>query len=274
VGGQRFTSHPKAGGFFVPKEERMFSIDPRTGRRTTGRFTFNRTDGNEGGGDGGNAAVDSFRRRLEKMNGDAQAFAMELFDENRRYREKNRQITEERDALKAKVPAEGSVILAGDDAKLFADLTAKVPLKDAKGKLDEADAATGKLADYERRELYRQVSEAHGFKPGVLERLARTDGITLALDREVERDDGKGNKTKVKVASVKDASGQVLPLEEYAQKHWADFQPALTAQGAAGGGNQQDRKVFRTGPGERDAQPVNAAQKHIQGAYQRPDKKE
>jgi murein DD-endopeptidase MepM/ murein hydrolase activator NlpD len=239
VGGQRFTSHPKAGGFLVPKEERMFSIDPRTGRRLVGRFIFNRDGGNDGGGGGGGGAdvLAAFQSRLEKMNGNAQAFAQQLYSENAELRAKRREAEAERDALKAKVPTEGSVVLSGDDAKLFAELTAKVPLKDAKDKLAAAETATGKLADYERRELIQQVAEAHGFKANVLERLAKTDGITLALDREIERDDGKGGKTKVKVATVKDASGQTLPLEEYAQKNWADFQPALTAQGGGQQGN-------------------------------------
>jgi hypothetical protein len=239
VGGQRFTSHPKAGGFFVPKEERMFSIDPRTGRRLVGRFIFNRDGGNDGGGGGGGAgeAERNLQNLLAKKNGDAVALAAQLLAENADLRAKRREAEAERDTLKAKVPTEGAVVLTGDDAKLFAELTAKVPLKDAKSKLDEAETATGKLADLEARDLYRQAADAHGYKPGVLERLARQDGITIALDREVERDDGKGNKAKVKVASVKDASGQTLPLEEYAQKNWADFQPALTAQGGGQQGN-------------------------------------
>lgn len=161
-------------------------------------------------------------RLLEKHKGDAMSLAAQLLSENAGLREDRRTLTSERDALKAKVPAEGAIVLTGDDAKAFTDLTAKVPLKDLPTRLGEAEAATGKLRTLERQALFRQAADAHGMRPSVLERLAGPD-LTLELT-EVEKD-GK----KVPVARVKDADGTLRPLDEYARAAWADFLPALKA---------------------------------------------
>jgi hypothetical protein len=237
----------------------MFSIDPRTGRRLVGRFTFNRDGGNDGGNAGGGAgeAERNLQNLLAKKNGDAVALAAQLLAENADLRAKRRTVEEERDALKAKVPAEGSVILTGDDARTFGELTAATPLKDLKGKLDEATTATSKLQTLERQQTVRDAADALGWDAKRLERLLKD----APLEVKTEKRDGKD----VTVYAVKDGETTVA-LEEAFQ----DFLPALTAQGA-GSGQQEKSKQFYAGPGTRDAKPPTpeelAAAKRATGEY-------
>jgi hypothetical protein len=238
----------------------MFSIDPRTGRRTTGRFTFNRDGGNDGGNAGGGAgeAERNLQNLLAKKNGDAVALAAQLLAENADLRAKRREAEAERDTLKAKVPTEGSVVLTGDDAKVYQDLTGKVPLKDLPKRLEDADKATTDLATLQKKDQIRSVATDEHLNADVL--------LEFGSDYEyVQVDVNKDGKT-TKAWAVKDGDKTIPVLEHDRLKKLA---PALTAQGEASG--QERKQHVYAGPGTRDAKPPTpeelAAAKRATGEY-------
>lgn len=66
----------------------------------------------------------------------------------------------------------------------------------------------------QRRELYRQAADVHGYKAAVLGHLL--DGVDVAIK---DSDDGK--------AAVVVEGDKEIPLPDYVQSQWADFVPAL-----------------------------------------------
>lgn len=143
---------------------------------------------------------------------------------NYKLREKNRQLRDEVSALRSKAAPEGAVMLDANEAaqwQAYQELGVDPP--SLKAALAERDEAKGRLTALEREKIVRDVAEAAHYKPGVLGQLPGADALTFEL-----RDTTVDGETK-KAAFVKYADGQVTPLADYAQEHWADFLPALDA---------------------------------------------
>lgn len=135
-----------------------------------------------------------------------------------RQRVKNRTLTDERDALRAKVPADGAVLMTPEDAAaLEAYRTLGTP--DAlKGAQDAAQQASTKLATYERERTAHAAASAHEWKPSVLAKLPSLQG------KDIEARDADG-------APAYFVEG--TPLLDYVTAHDAEFLPALQAAPAA-----------------------------------------
>lgn len=184
---------------------------------------LNEADKGTGSGDLPADVLKSFERLLERHGNSATTVAQLLFTENKELRDKVRQI-------EGKVPADGAVVLTGADVAAWDAYKALGKPDDIKQGLDERTQLQGQLSGAQRAETLRTVAEAVGYKPAVLsnlDRMAKAEGKELAFSVRDEQRDGKA----VKVAYVKDGDKET-PITDYAQSNWADFLPALSAQGA------------------------------------------
>ena len=133
-----------------------------------------------------------------------------------------RTVRQERDALKAALPPEGSVMLARQDAEKWAAYQALGKVDDLKTAVTERDSFRSDLSGRDRRDLNRTAADAAGYRPGVLEKLLPADAVTSVRDVQV---DGR----PVKTAFVTIA-GTERPLSEWATSEHADFMPSLAMQ--------------------------------------------
>jgi hypothetical protein len=195
------------------------------------------------------------QRLIERQGGEAGRVAELLYRENHELREKNR-------TLAAQAPAQGAVVLQGEQAAQWTAYTALGKAEELKAAIEARSAAEGRLTALEREATLRTVAEASGYKASVLGQLPGASDLTFAV-REVEAD---GKKTPT--AFVTDTAGQEHALTAYAQQHWADFLPALAASqgGTAGQGASFVRQA--TG-GSAPSSPVDA---FIQQSNERRDK--
>jgi hypothetical protein len=174
----------------------------------------------QGGGTGGRdeATILEGLQNLIRREGGADATAQLLYHENARHRERIRQ-------LEQQLPGEGAVVLSGDQAQAWQTYQGLGAPTDVQQRLTAAEQAQQELAGLRRAEQIRGVAEAAGYRPTVLERLA--EGLEFEV-REEQRD---GQAARVPYVVTKSEQGeQRTPLAEYAQTHWADFLPALSAQ--------------------------------------------
>lgn len=191
----------------------------------------------------------TLQKELAKKDGDAIALAADLLADNAAYRRKNADLKAEADALKAKVPSEGTVVLTGSDAKLWdAYKAAGTPEQIAATakERDELKVKTSLLetenASTKRETLLSRVADAAGFKHSVLvDQDARTPGLTYEL-KEVEVD---GKKVERAFVRFKDGEGDSAPvkeltLDEFAALKWGDYLPSLKKDAQSGqAGNGQ-----------------------------------
>lgn len=172
----------------------------------------------------------SFQRLLERNNNDATQLASRLFDENYQARRRIRQLESENRDLQGRVPGEGTVVLTGDEAQAWQAYRGLGTPDEVKQGLDERTEYAERLQGMERETLLRQVAEQAGYKPSVLaqlERMAKAQGKDLAFELRDQDQEGQ----TVQVPFVKDGDAE-SPLTDYATSEWADFLPALSAQGA------------------------------------------
>jgi hypothetical protein len=164
--------------------------------------------------------AEGYRKLLEKHQNDTGAVASKLYDENHSLRETNR-------TLKAKVPADGAVVLTPDQAKAWSAYTALgTPEVVTVIKAEHGQYATERQAAALDK-LHGQAADAHGWKPAVLARLVAQDRLEVTL---ITAKDAAGK--EVTTAHVKDG-GQDVTLPEYAKAHWGDFLEVLAAKPAA-----------------------------------------
>lgn len=179
-----------------------------------------------GGNDSGGGSDSAFQRLLDRYKNDAMALAEKLFSENYEYRGKIRQLEQQVTDVTGKVPADGAVVLTGEDATAWNTYKALGKPDEIKQGLEERTRLQGKLTEQERSNLLRSVAETAGYKASVLtnlDRIAKAEGKTLAFDVRDVTIDGKA----AKVAYVKDGDKETA-LADYAATNWSDFLPALT----------------------------------------------
>jgi hypothetical protein len=168
----------------------------------------------QGGGQDWQQSLSNLIRR----EGGADATAQLLFQENREHRQRIRE-------LEQQLPGEGAVVLTGDQAAAWQTYQGLGAPTDVQQRLTAAEQAQNELAGLRRAEQIRGVAEVAGYRPTVLERLA--EGLEFEV-REEQRD---GQTARVPyVVSGEGQQQQATPLADYAQTHWADFLPALSAQ--------------------------------------------
>src|SRR5690348_6795389 len=100
----------------------------------------------------------AFQNRLNKLNGDAMAFATQLFDENYRLREDKRQLNEQLTTAQGKVPADGALVLTGDEAKAFEAYKALGTPKELKDRIDAYPTLEDENKGLKLRDSLREVA--------------------------------------------------------------------------------------------------------------------
>lgn len=213
----------------------------------------------EAGGGGGNDGNDNnngqnnqqqppdpnqaFQSLLERNNNDARAVANLLFTENYTYRQELRQAQQQLQDAQGRIPREGSVVLDNTQATLWQQY--------------QTLGTPEQLTQTIRTDLIRQAAEAHGYKASALDTLARN----LPLELRQEEVDGQ----TVPMAYVLQGENNAIRLDQYAQTHWPDFLPSLTAAPGAS-------KVIKQTPSGKDAQEPNTVKSTLGKRYARPDK--
>lgn len=181
------------------------------GRRIWTELNVADSGGNEGGGD---TVAQGLQNLLTRHNNDAMAVVSVLYHDNYQLREDLRN-------TKGKVPAEGALVLTGDDAKAWTDYQQLGKPDDLRKTIGEKDKLQGELGTLQRDGVLRDVAEAAKYKFAVLKDLDGKAKLSYTI-KEVEQD---GAKTKA--VFVQPEGGQEQALEAYATATWADYLPAL-----------------------------------------------
>lgn len=188
-------------------------------------------DGDPAAGGGDPPATDpnaGIQGMIAKHKNDLMAVITELFTDNYKIRDKNREMRERLKLAEEQKPKEGSVVLDAARVALLEQYEALGPVDELAKTKTDLGALQTELKTIKAERLWAQAAEAHGYKPSVLQRLAGDLAIEM---REIEKD-GK----KLPAAFVLGADGQAVSLEQYASQNWADFIPALKkAEDSAGG---------------------------------------
>lgn len=205
-------------------------------------FLWLHRDGSDNGGGGPPSKEkggQSIADRLVARYGSAEAALARLAEENYEYREEKRTLKEQLDQATKKLPADGAIVLTGDDAKAFTAFQAlNIPLAKVGDVVKERDAAKAQIAERDREAVVREAATLAGFtKPNVLAELAKTKNLHVEIrEIDVEKD---GKTEKRKVPHVRPADKTDAPLEaldSFAKRELVDFLPALTAPAEGGSG--------------------------------------
>lgn len=208
------------------------------------------------------------QRFLAKGNTEQQVGV--LMSENFQYREKNRLLTEQITQLQAKVPAEGSLVLTGEDLKLHNDLIAlKLKPDEITALQTELTNVKGEVETAKRKEAITAAAAAENYDATVLATLIGDKTLVVKpVDEEVD-----GEKKKVDRAFIVtvDPTSKVQTeerLSEHVTKHHEKFLPSLTAEtedAGGGGGTPFPRQRASTGGGK--PAKSDASQAYIAGRY-------
>lgn len=155
------------------------------------------------------------RRQVASLTADAEGYKKDLETlrtENFNYREQRRDLRTQLDAAQAKVPAEGTMVLSAEDAKLFASLQEI-------GKLDEISNRLKKATELERSAAVSRHAQLAGYHPSVLGQLLPADAQLV-----VKREQVDGKEMEVPYLTVE---GKDVQLQSHMQTNFAAFMPAL-----------------------------------------------
>lgn len=170
---------------------------------------------------------------LTRFSGDAVRMAEQvskLENDNYKQRDEIRDYKSKITTLEGKVPADGAIVLTGDDASHWTAYQALGKPDEITKKITDGTTAQQERDTLVRTAAVRDAADVTGFDADVLkERL----GELLPEMREVDQD-GK----KVRQAFVKDGATDV-PLAQYAEQKWPKYLPALKQ-----GGTQQTGVQF------------------------------
>lgn len=212
--------------------------------------------GSGGGGDGDPDVDDRIRSQIENwLSGNSPREAIgQLLRDNFDQRDELRDLREEVRELRGQVPGEDAVVLEGEEADAFQELRERGgDLEDLQEAVQERDQLREDLANRERQDRIQTAADAHGLSAAALTRLVEQDGVDVTVEEEEE--DGE----TVQVAYIQNGDGEdggdPVPLQEYAEEEWAEFLPALQAEGSggsggSGGGEGGSRRRFAGSPGQ------------------------
>ena len=153
---------------------------------------------------------------LLAKHGDPNAALRTVLNENYGYRDQLRE-------LKAKLPADGSLVLAPDDVKTLNSYRELGDPKDLRKELETLRGDSKELVGIRLERSYSSFAKDAGFKPEAFVKLAMADKLDLVAE-EINGKDGK----PVKTVFVKGEGDTKTPLADYVNKHWSTFLPALT----------------------------------------------
>lgn len=145
-------------------------------------------------------ALGAFRFLANKYGGSPQSIEKKISDleeDNRKYRQEVIPPLEEK---AKKVPADGAVILTGDAAKEYTELTALGKLTEIQDKLKKGEEAQNKLAERNLRDSASRFAKAAGLADEAVDTLVAIPAL-------------QGATFAVKKGKVKDAKGQEVDGE-------------------------------------------------------------
>lgn len=230
-----------------------YQPDPPAGGASGGSGTGNGGSGGGGGGTGSTSQgggeerhqsraeevrdiVDQLVARHGTLNEALRVLASDNYD----YRAKLRDATATIGTLRAKVPADGAVVLTGDDVATW---NAVKPLNLKGDKIAEriklADELEVRVIGGERQTLVTSAAKVVQYNPDVL--LAELDRNKLTLElRDGVAKDASGKETPIKIPFVRKADDPKAAWEkltEYAERDLKLYLPALKTlpQGGASG---------------------------------------
>lgn len=192
--------------------------------------------------------------------GDSYKAIQSLVRENASYRIKARDAEEklkvyERDGVAPK----GAVLIAGDDAKIAADVVKyladnKMSWKDLFENAKAAPDLRAKTAKAERKTLVDDCAKDMEWDSDALLEVVDTKGVELAL-RDVSSRDESGKRIVEQIWSVRkagDDKAEWEPVSEYADEHWKLFIPALESGiGHEDDADANEREAPENGNGRR-----------------------
>jgi len=199
-----------------------------------------------------------------------------LMTENFEYREKNRVLRADNEQLRAKVPAEGSVVLSGDDVKLGNDFKG-LNLKPADITKMKGDFETlqGKVSTTERQGTIAKVAKVENWDPTVLGTLVGDHA--LVIEPVTEDVNGQSKAVDRGFINIKGADNSVTKhrLSEWIEKNHAKFLPSLNVEEGSGeessssvNGNNRTNFPKQTARGVRGKPAeANAAKDYLKKRY-------
>lgn len=146
-----------------------------------------------------------------------------LEHDNYREREQHRATRAELEALRERVPAEGSVVLSAEEARTYQAYRELGDLAEVRRRMRDSESLAQENATLRREQVLRRAAEVHGYVPTVLSRLP---GFDHQVEVRVETD---GDQQVERAYVAIDETTQV-PLETYVREHYAEFLPALLVQ--------------------------------------------
>lgn len=187
----------------------------------------------------GRKETDAFILRLIAKHGSTENALTQLAGEQLRYRKRAQNAETERDTFKVKVPAAGSVVLSGDEAKAYEAIK---KLGVALDKVPEMHTALKDLQSKDSthtRESAITTAAGEKYKPKVLKKLL--DGVELKFKKvnvKVKDDDGKDTieEQQVPYVALKDGDKETLEaLDTYLEREHGDWMDVLMADDAESG---------------------------------------
>jgi hypothetical protein len=210
---------------------------------------------------------------LASHNGDAEKAVAALLKDNHKYRERlrsaesgnpykpderlqteNNDLRSENERLEGLVPPAGATILTGpDDGSVDQVQGAQSRSRQSDGS-DQSSATNCRHEDAQRTrdDAVRQAADDLGFKPSVLVKVAKAEGLHIEFKDVTEKVDGKNVVTRVAhVRPAKDEKADLVPLEQFAENELKDYLPALLADDVEEAGGESDEEVQRPASGAR-----------------------
>lgn len=195
---------------------------------------------------------------LAKHGGNAESAVTDLLTDNLRYRERLRsaqntetpykpdarivELEAEVDKLEGEnvrlgnlIPAQGAVVLVGDDVKAYEAFKALGKPEDVKKQLEELPVLRGKVATVETSTAATEAAKLLGWNPDATVGAINDKGLVVSL---VDGKDKDGKAIKVPHVRPKaDEKAATVPLADWVTTHAAYLTPALTAKTTPTGGS-------------------------------------
>jgi hypothetical protein len=186
------------------------------------RPLYEADNGGQGAGNGGQQQQDdqgaADRQQLQGLlarhNNDAMAVVATLLSENHSLRDERRQ-------LRGQIPAQGAVVLSGEQATAWQAYQQLGAIADVQTALTERETTQKELATLRQDLLLRDVASLAKFDLDVL----KTIGGNLSYVIKDATENGKA----VKQVLVKDGETET-PIEKYAEAKWGKFLPSLKTE--------------------------------------------
>lgn len=173
--------------------------------------------------DEGTAKLVQAIENLVSKHGSETGAIKTLLDENRKYRDRIRDLKTELESAKAGAVPDGAVVLSGDDLKAYEALKALGDAKSISDAIEAGKAAQTELGAYRRTEKRTKAARIAKANADVLATLDR-DGI----DYDVE---GDGDEAAAIIVTKNGEEEVRTPFWEFVDATWPALKTALAQEG-------------------------------------------